>query len=272
MSDSLQNENLEEETSSPDDPALPLRQESSDVPAPALEPADAEAAEEEEPDFELEVELVEEELPAGEDPASRENMELLPLGSPLSAPRWIVGFSCLKQILAHGERHACMEVGGVLLGDIWRCEAGRVTEVREALPAMHTEAGMGHVTFSHETWAEIYDYLEHWAEGLKIVGWYHSHPGFGAFFSGQDRFIQKNFFSSPGQVGIVVDPHRKELAAFESETGEVEELTGLWLMALTENAAAARDLSSQLTFPAGSNKPRGLWQKLKHLVKPPDST
>jgi proteasome lid subunit RPN8/RPN11 len=235
-------------------------------------PAETEAAAAPEADpVEVEMELAEDpasELPEGEDPAERPGVDLLQLGAPVKEPRWILGYACLKQMLAHGQRHKNMEVGGVLLGAIWQGPAGRVTEVCEALPASHTEASLGHVTFSHETWAEIYDYLESSGTDLKIVGWYHSHPGFGAFFSGQDRFIQQNFFSGEGQLGVVVDPHREELAAFHSETGVVEEMPGLWLLAADESVEAARQMEKRLSFPAGARAPRSLWQRLRGVVLP----
>ncbi len=41
--------------------------------------------------------------------------------------------------------------------------------------------------------------MEEKHSSLSIVGWYHSHPGFGVEFSDMDMFIQKNFFSSAGR-------------------------------------------------------------------------
>ena len=35
--------------------------------------------------------------------------------------------------------------------------------------------------------------LEREHPGLKIVGWYHTHPGFGVEFSEMDLFIQRIF-------------------------------------------------------------------------------
>jgi hypothetical protein len=48
----------------------------------------------------------------------------------------------------------------------------------------------------------------------RIVGWYHSHPGFGVFLSDHDTFIHNNFFSSPQQVAWVYDPHSDEEGCF----------------------------------------------------------
>jgi len=43
--------------------------------------------------------------------------------------------------------------------------------------------------------------------GLNVVGWYHSHPGFGCWFSGTDINTQQSFEQlNPRAVGVVVDP------------------------------------------------------------------
>jgi proteasome lid subunit RPN8/RPN11 len=50
--------------------------------------------------------------------------------------------------------------------------------------------------------------------GLMVVGWYHSHPNLGVFFSGIDRATQSAFFNHPYALGLVVDPIRKERKCF----------------------------------------------------------
>jgi proteasome lid subunit RPN8/RPN11 len=44
------------------------------------------------------------------------------------------------------------------------------------------------------------------ANGKTVVGWYHSHPDLGVFFSGTDRRTQRAFFNQPHCIGLVVDP------------------------------------------------------------------
>ncbi len=46
--------------------------------------------------------------------------------------------------------------------------------------------------------------------GQSVVGWYHSHPNLGVFFSGTDRRTQAAFFKQPYSLGFVVDPIRME--------------------------------------------------------------
>lgn len=50
--------------------------------------------------------------------------------------------------------------------------------------------------------------------GLLVVGWFHSHPNLGAFFSGTDRDTQKKFFPHEYSLGYVIDPYRDEHAYF----------------------------------------------------------
>jgi proteasome lid subunit RPN8/RPN11 len=232
-----------------------------------MSPRPAKNQEPDDPELEIEITSCQETEPPGEDPAQRQGQTLLPLGKPTHNPRFLLTYPCLKQVLAHGQRYEDMEIGGVLLGRIWRCERGRVTEMSEAVPAMKTEAGLGHVTFSHETWEEIYNVLATRPPELKIVGWYHSHPGFGVFFSEQDRFIQRNFFAGEGQLGIVVDPQRLAIAAYECREGEVVELHGLLLTAADEARGAAQTMLHKLTFCPAQEDRKGVLQRLAEPIR-----
>ena len=60
----------------------------------------------------------------------------------------------------------------------------------------------------------IHETLETKYPGKKIVGWYHTHPGFGIFLSGMDLFIQNNFFNQPWQIATVYDPKAEEEGTF----------------------------------------------------------
>jgi proteasome lid subunit RPN8/RPN11 len=50
--------------------------------------------------------------------------------------------------------------------------------------------------------------------GERVVGWFHSHPGLGAFFSDTDRQTQAAFFREPTSLGWVIDPLRTDQAWF----------------------------------------------------------
>ena len=82
-----------------------------------------------------------------------------------------------------------------------------------------------HVTFTQDTWEHIYKTKDRDFPEQRIVGWYHSHPGFGVFLSDHDTFIHKNFFSSPTQVAWVYDPHSDEEGCFGWVGERIERLS-----------------------------------------------
>lgn len=49
---------------------------------------------------------------------------------------------------------------------------------------------------------------------LRVVGWWHSHPGLGCFLSVTDLHTQKYFFPEGYQVALVVDPIKNEFQFF----------------------------------------------------------
>jgi proteasome lid subunit RPN8/RPN11 len=56
--------------------------------------------------------------------------------------------------------------------------------------------------------------------GLLVVGWFHSHPNLGAFFSGTDRATQRSFFPNEYSLGYVIDPIRDDHAYFIGPNSE----------------------------------------------------
>lgn len=111
------------------------------------------------------------------------------------------------------------EVGGVLVGE---ARPGKVAVVHGAIPALEAAGARASVTFTHDAWAKVHAVMEDRYPDLKIVGWYHSHPGFGIFLSGHDLFIQENFFSEQSSIAYVIDPHAGEEGIFGWRHGEID--------------------------------------------------
>lgn len=123
---------------------------------------------------------------------------------------------------AHAEmdRHAAsdtsVELGGVLLGRACCDERDQpFVVVNDCIRAEHYESTKGSFKFTHETWAAITRERERAAPDLAIVGWYHTHPGWGVFLSGMDLFICENFFNQPLDVAYVIDPCRHQRGMFQ---------------------------------------------------------
>lgn len=115
-----------------------------------------------------------------------------------------------RQIRQHARGSSKAEVCGVLIG----AETESVTSVEASIPGANAVQGGTHVTFTQDTWEHIYRIKDRDYPEARIVGWYHSHPGFGVFLSDHDTFIHKNFFSAPRQVAWVYDPHSDEEGCF----------------------------------------------------------
>lgn len=106
------------------------------------------------------------------------------------------------------------ELGGILLGLPEKNDSGLTLSITAMLKAKKTAADKTSLTFTHETWDQIHHEKEILYPELKIVGWFHTHPGFGVFLSNYDLFIQQNFFNLPWQVAYVIDPVNKEKGFF----------------------------------------------------------
>jgi proteasome lid subunit RPN8/RPN11 len=109
------------------------------------------------------------------------------------------------------QAHACsvteMEVGGVMLGKVYRDLTGRPwLWIDAVVPALAAESRSSNVTFTADAWSRIHEIIDRDHPGAMIVGWYHTHPGFGIFLSDMDVFIQRHFFNLPHQIAIVIDP------------------------------------------------------------------
>jgi proteasome lid subunit RPN8/RPN11 len=123
----------------------------------------------------------------------------------------------LRRVRRHARSSMSAEICGVLIGAVR--DGGTVVET--LIEGEAAEQGGSHVTFTQETWAHIYQVKDTKYPDKRIVGWYHSHPGFGVFLSDHDLFIQRNFFSDPSQVAWVYDPHSDEEGCFAWRGGKV---------------------------------------------------
>ncbi len=122
--------------------------------------------------------------------------------------------SVLDEIHAHGKSSMKAEVCGVLVGDIYADHLAPWAYIEHSIRGNNAVGKQTQVTITSETWSRIHETLEKEYPGKKIVGWYHTHPGFGIFLSGMDLFIQDNFFNQPWQVATVYDPHSEEEGTF----------------------------------------------------------
>jgi proteasome lid subunit RPN8/RPN11 len=151
--------------------------------------------------------------------------------------RVFLSAAVVGKIVDHASSDTSREVGGVLVGRLLSDADGPYVLVSSSIEARRTEAGGAHVKFTIATWADIEDDLEKKHPGEVVVGWYHSHPGFGVFMSEFDKTVHRHF-SARWQTALVVDPLRQTLDLFGGESGKVERLAGYYIYGERAGAAA----------------------------------
>jgi proteasome lid subunit RPN8/RPN11 len=136
-------------------------------------------------------------------------------------PEIVISESIESEIEKHCFSETQVEVGGFLVGTI----EGNRTKIAAALPSLKAVSTQVNLTITHEAWSDALSDVERNYPDMKIVGWYHSHPGFGLFLSEYDSFIQENFFVDPNHVALVVDPLEGSLGWFVVRDGKTIELS-----------------------------------------------
>ncbi|HAF62263.1 MAG TPA: hypothetical protein DCK95_08055 [Anaerolineaceae bacterium] len=111
--------------------------------------------------------------------------------------------------VAHAGSDLDNEVGGWMAGKY--CYDHEAQEyfliIDTILAAPYTDQGAAHLTFTSDSQIALFDFLEHYHPEKQLVGWYHTHPRMGIFFSSWDEWLHKNFFPKPWQVALVIEPH-----------------------------------------------------------------
>merc|ERR1712111_266904 len=101
-----------------------------------------------------------------------------------------------------------MEVMGLMLGEFVDEYTVRVIDVF-AMPQSGTGVSVEAVDPVFQ--AKMLDMLKQTGRPEMVVGWYHSHPGFGCWLSGVDINTQQSFEAlSDRAVAVVVDPIQSE--------------------------------------------------------------
>jgi proteasome lid subunit RPN8/RPN11 len=126
----------------------------------------------------------------------------------------IFGNDVIDDIRAHGLASPDAEVCGVLVGNICRDSHGHYCDIHANIRGNHASGRNAQVTFTADTWTHIQQTMDSRFPSDRIVGWYHTHPGFGIFLSEMDVFIHENFFGEPWQVAYVDDPKGGDRGVF----------------------------------------------------------
>ncbi len=124
------------------------------------------------------------------------------------------------------------EVGGIVVGH-WREQQRsdgnleHTVSVTDLIPVASFDSSNAHISFTEQAWTTAEEELarKYAPEGKVRLGWYHTHPVQGIFFSGNDRSAHA-MFSKPYQFALVIDPLRMEAGWFYWTCYESRSLAG----------------------------------------------
>lgn len=115
----------------------------------------------------------------------------------------------IREKIYHQLSQKKVEMGGLLIGKVYSKESLKkgivATYIYDAYLSEDYQSTPTSLTMNQGVWQIANENAQ--KEGAFVVGWYHSHPNIGAFFSHTDRKTQKNFFNQIYSLGFVVDPY-----------------------------------------------------------------
>ncbi len=125
----------------------------------------------------------------------------------------------INEILQQCTDSLPLETIGFLVGEAfyWNYKAYCVVH---GIATGETKSSKVHVEFAEGALGEVVQRLRSKFNQMMIVGWFHSHPGYGCFLSSVDIDTQSGYFIQPYHIALVVDPVHKSYGFFKTdETG-----------------------------------------------------
>lgn len=139
--------------------------------------------------------------------------------------------SKVVRVVEEFSRSTSKEVGGLLLGKAFRHDGSLFISITHFIAASsnHGQSSSTHFTFTPDIWAEMLRVKDQEFDDLRIVGWFHSHPGHGIFLSeGMDTVIQKDHFSSSWHTAFVYDPKNHSGGFFVWDNEQIVRVKGFY--------------------------------------------
>lgn len=121
----------------------------------------------------------------------------------------------VRSQIAVWSRQEGQEIGGILLGRaLRRGDQVRRVRVEAALLAEGAESVGSSIRLTPELVTKLTGRAKTEHPTFEVVGWFHTHKGLGAFFSGYDTTVHNEHFPLPWQVALVFDPVLGEEAIY----------------------------------------------------------
>ncbi|HPZ06485.1 MAG TPA: Mov34/MPN/PAD-1 family protein [Candidatus Eremiobacteraeota bacterium] len=131
-----------------------------------------------------------------------------------------INYLAIAKAMKHGLKDTINEMGGLLIGNIYsdkRIDDDFIyLDIKTILPisriGLHKK-----FTFSEEELEKLKEEAKEKFPEDNIVGWYHSHPGWGVELSEDDHETHMNFFNAEQYVLLIVESVAKDFAIFGTD-------------------------------------------------------
>ncbi|NLM42013.1 MAG: LysM peptidoglycan-binding domain-containing protein [Firmicutes bacterium] len=164
-------------------------------------------------------------------------------------PRVVFREEVMQALDRYSHLHSAGEQGGFLIGRKQDLKSAEQYEILvERFVPIPQRSGASRLVITAEHYASVQSALERAGRGEQIVGWAHTHPGFGVFLSHFDREQHERFFPEPWQIAYVMDHQTPERALYHVLAGEWKRLPGYYVL----RDMAANEIG--IASPGGSSR------------------
>ena len=114
----------------------------------------------------------------------------------------------LKTIWKHAKEGMPQGVGGILLGGLYRDpdKNENYVEIHNAFPSASSFNEEMSLRVVNRVIADMEQVSIKTYPNQIVIGWYHTHPGNGIFFSENDELIHETFYRETANVALILDP------------------------------------------------------------------
>lgn len=167
-------------------------------------------------------------------------------------------------IYIHGLLNPKQEVGGIFVGNVTQDGNGKHhVDIVAAVEAESAPGTRTRMQFTGPVWLEMLAKVQNSYPGLRVVGWYHTHPNLGVFLSDDDILAHNVAFSNPWHVAAVCDPVKRQLGFFSWDGDKLKPLEGFYVK---DTATAVRgDTEAPSALP---NLPHSHTNRIAVVVAP----
>lgn len=127
----------------------------------------------------------------------------------------------LREVIDWSKSDLNHELGGVFIGDLYSYKGLPYLEIAGYIKAQQYAHTAASFKFTHDSWSAISRERETRYSDRPVVGWHHTHPGYGVFLSGTDLASHRGWFNLPWMFAMVVDPKQENLGFFQWKKGRI---------------------------------------------------